>query len=281
MILGIAVPAQRLAARALEIETGGIHENKIELGEQVAPPLEQTFFDDVLETARCKRGAAILFGRRQFFAEPSHRPIEMMQLETLDAIDPVILPPPIGGPVRSTGEQAMQHGEEDGAFERKPVLAPAGELLDNAPAPGLLPQPLEHETRPDAPHVSADRSPVVEGVDHDRLSGEARARSQKPFQLPALAQILDAPERGDHLLADLRAFTAAFDDLEIGATAGGLLAKVHARLIPSQHMISSYVIFIKRFATKRGTTLLQNPTFVSCNINDLQPTPTLQLLKIS
>jgi hypothetical protein len=46
-------------------------------------------------------------------------------------------------------------------------------------------------------------------------------------------------------------------------------------------MISSYVTFIKRFATKRGTTLLQNPTFVSCNINGLQPTPTLQLLKIS
>jgi hypothetical protein len=46
-------------------------------------------------------------------------------------------------------------------------------------------------------------------------------------------------------------------------------------------MISSYVTFIKRFATKRGTTLLQNPTFASCNINDLQPKPTLQLLKIS
>jgi hypothetical protein len=99
--------------------------------------------------------------------------------------------------------------------------------------------------------------------------------------LPALAQVFDAPERGDHLLADLRAFTAAFDDLEIGATAGGLLAEVHGRLIPSQHMISAYATIIKRFATKRGTTLLRNPTSVSCNINDLQPTPTLQLLKIS
>jgi hypothetical protein len=29
----------------------------------------------------------------------------------------------------------MQHGEEDGAFERKPVLAPTSEPLDNAPAP--------------------------------------------------------------------------------------------------------------------------------------------------
>ena len=238
MILGIAVPAERLAARALEIQTGRIHEHEIELGEQITPLLEQAFFDNVLETARCKWGAPILFSRRQFLAEPSHRPIEMMQFETLDAIDPVILPPPIGGPVGSAGEQAMQHGEEDGAFERKPMLTLARELLDDGPAPGLLPQPFEHESRPDAPHVSVDCSPVVEGVDHDRLGGEARAGSQKPFQLPALAQILDAPERGDHLLADLRAFTAAFDDLEIGATAGGLLAEVHGRLISSQHMIT-------------------------------------------
>jgi hypothetical protein len=162
----------------------------------------------------------------------------MMQFETLDAIDPVILPPPIGGPVGSAGEQAMQHGEEDGAFERKPMLALARELLGDGPAPGLLPQPFEHESRPNAPHVSPDGSPVVEGGDHDCLRGEARARSQQPLQLSALIQVLDTPERGDHLLADLQAFTAAFDDLEIGAAAGGLLAEGHGRLISSQHMIT-------------------------------------------
>ena len=66
------------------------------------------------------------------------------------------------------------------------MLALTRELLDDGPAPGLLPQPFEHESRPDAPHVSADRRPVVERVDHDCLCGEARARSKKPFQLPAL-----------------------------------------------------------------------------------------------
>src|SRR5580692_724669 len=40
MILGIAVPAERLPAGALEIQTGRIHEYEIELGEQVTPPLE-------------------------------------------------------------------------------------------------------------------------------------------------------------------------------------------------------------------------------------------------
>jgi hypothetical protein len=115
----------------------------------------------------------------------------------------------------------------------------------------------------------------------EAIGGEARPGSQKPFQLPVLAQVLDAPQRGDHLLADFRAFTAAFHDLEIGTTAGGLLAKVHGRLIPCQHMISSYAIFIKRFTTKRGTTFLRKPTLASCNINDLEPIPAPQLLKIA
>src|ERR1700693_3538717 len=146
---GTRLPVSAVLPGHISVQTGRIHENEIELGEQITPPLEQAFFDDVLETARCKWGTPILFGRRQFLAEPSHRPIEMMQIETLDAIDPVILPPPISGTVRSAGEQAMQHGEEDGAFECKPVLALTRELLDDGPAPGLLPQPFERESRPD------------------------------------------------------------------------------------------------------------------------------------
>src|SRR5487761_2413821 len=169
----------------------------------------------------------------------------MMQVEPLDAIDPVVLPPPIGRPVRSTGEQAMQHGEEDGAFERKPMLALTSELFDDSPASGLLPQPLEHEGGPNAPYVGGDCGAVVDRIDDDRLGGEARAGSQKPFQLSALAQILDTPERGDHLLADLRAFAAAFDDLQIGATARGFLAEVHGRLVSSQHMIAALGMTIK------------------------------------
>jgi hypothetical protein len=132
----------------------------------------------------------------------------------------------------------MQHGEEDGAFERKPILSFTGELLDNAPASGLLPQPFEHESRPDAPYVGGDCSAVVDRVDDNCLCGETRAGSQKPLQLSALAQLLDTPERDDHLLTDLRAVAVAFDDLQIGAPAGGFLAEVHGRLVSSQHMIA-------------------------------------------
>src|ERR1035437_6000630 len=231
MILGIAAPAERLPAGTLKIETGRVHEHEIELAEQVASAPGQAVFDDVLEAARCKRGAVILFARRQLLTEPGHRPVEMMQVEPLDAVDPVILSPPIGRPVRTTGAQAMQHGEEDGAFERKPMLALPGELLDDGPASGLLPQPFEHQGGPDESDVSGDCGAVVDRIDDDRLGGEARAGSQKPFQLSALAQILDTPQRGDHLLADLRAVAGAFADLQIGATAGGFLAEVHGRRV--------------------------------------------------
>ena len=59
------------------------------------------------------------------------------------------------------------------------------------------------------------------------FGGKARARTQQALQLPALAQILDAPERCDDLLAHRLAFATAFDDLEIGAAAGGFLAEIH------------------------------------------------------
>jgi hypothetical protein len=37
--------------------------------------------------------------------------------------------------------------------------------------------------------------------------------------LPAVAQIIDAAQRGDHLLTNLRAVAATFGNLEIGAPA--------------------------------------------------------------
>ena len=81
-----------------------------------------------------------------------------------------------------------------------------------------------------------------EGVDDDGFRGEARARPQQSFQLAAVAQILDAAEHGDHLLAHLRAVAAAFDDLEIGAAARGLLAEIHARNRPVNSFRGAHMI---------------------------------------
>ena len=99
MILAVAVLAQRLAAGALEVEAGGVHEHQVEPRQQIAPMREQPLLNHVLQAAGGKRRAAILLLLRQLLAQPRHRPIEMMQIKPVDAADGIILPPAIGGAV--------------------------------------------------------------------------------------------------------------------------------------------------------------------------------------
>src|SRR5512132_380967 len=84
MILAVAVLAQRLAAGALEVEAGGVHEHQVEPRQQIAPMREQPLLNHVLQAARGKRRAAILLLLRQFLAQPRHRPIKVMQIEPVD-----------------------------------------------------------------------------------------------------------------------------------------------------------------------------------------------------
>ena len=118
MILAVAVLAQRLAAGALEVEAGGVHEHQVEPRQQIAPMREQPLLNHVLQAARCERRAAVLLFLRQLLAEPRHRSIEMMQIKPRDADDGVILAPTIRGAVGAAHEQPVQHGEEHGASRK-------------------------------------------------------------------------------------------------------------------------------------------------------------------
>ena len=237
MVFGEAALSQRLAARSLEIEAGRVHEHEVELAEQIAPAREQLLFDDVLQAARREERGAVLLIFAQLLAQPGHRPIKVMQVDILDAIDGVILAPAVRRPIGAASKQAMQNGEKHRAFEREAVLAGTGEVFDHLAAAGLFPQSLEDESGPDPPRRARRDGALGDGVDDDGFRGEARARPQQPLQLAAVAQILDAAERGDHLLAHLRAVAAAFDDLEIGAAARGLLAEIHARNRPTNSFV--------------------------------------------
>ena len=88
-----AVLAQRPPASSLEEQTGGVHEHQVEPREQVAPMREQgaDSSNTSFHAARGKRRAAVLLLLRQLLGQPSHRPIEMMQIEPLNAGDGVIL----------------------------------------------------------------------------------------------------------------------------------------------------------------------------------------------
>jgi hypothetical protein len=64
----------------------------------------------------------LVFG--EFFTEPAHGAVEVMQVE---ALDPVIRPPAAGGAIRAAGKQPVQDGEENRALQRKIMPTGTGE----------------------------------------------------------------------------------------------------------------------------------------------------------
>ena len=141
----------------------------------------------------------------------------MMQIEPRDADDGVILAPAIGGAVGAALAQPVQRGEEHRALQLKAVLAFARQLCDHHAAAGLLPQPFEYQCRPDPADRNLERGIIGYCAQHHGLGREPRARAQQPLQLAARLQLVETPERGDHLLAHLVAGAAARDDLQVGA----------------------------------------------------------------
>ena len=71
----MAVGAQRLATLACERQRRGVHEHNGQLTEQVAAPLEQPLFEDVLDAAGCKRAVG---DESRLLAQPCHRPVKVM-----------------------------------------------------------------------------------------------------------------------------------------------------------------------------------------------------------
>ena len=151
MVFGEAALSQRLAARSLEIEAGRVHEHEVERAEQIAPAREQLLLDDVLQAAWREERGAVLLIFAEFLAQPSHRPIKVMQVEIRGAIDGINLAPAVRRPIGAAGKQAMQNGEKHRAFEREAVLAGTGEVFNHLAAAGLFPQSLEDKGGPDPP----------------------------------------------------------------------------------------------------------------------------------
>src|SRR5271166_2622371 len=286
MVLREAAPSERLAAGALEIEAGRVHEHDVERAQKVPPAAEQLFLQDVLHAARRKRRRGVLLVLGQFLAQPRHRAIEMMQLDPVDAVDAVVLAPAVGGAIRAAADEAVKHGQERRALQREIMVASPRQAFDHAPAAGLFPHPLEGERRTDAPRRDRRRLAAVERVEYDRLVGEARARAQQALQLPALPQLVDPPERGDHLLADRAALAPALDDLQIGATVRGLFAEIHggepgADSILVRTLSACSPNKSTTIKAKRGTTISRSLPIAPNHINGLRRTPMRQLSKIS
>jgi hypothetical protein len=151
----------------------------------------------------------------------------MVQLQRLDPGNPVVRSPAVGRQVRAAAHQPVQHGQEDRPFQRELMLACPRQFFDHRPTAGLGPQPLEHQGWPDPP--DRRRRVVLRRAQHHRLARKPRARAHQPLQLTARRKHVQAPEGGDHPLADLAADAPALGDLEVDTPTSDLPAEGHRR----------------------------------------------------
>ena len=119
VVLAVAPLADVLAALALEVDRGGVEEDQLQAGEEVAPVGEQALLDPVLDAAGSERRLVLLLVLGQLLAEPGHGPVEVVELEVVAALDLVVRPPLVGGPVAAGGEEPVQDGEEDRPARRR------------------------------------------------------------------------------------------------------------------------------------------------------------------
>src|SRR3954453_11259254 len=150
MVLAEAPLADVLAALALEVDRRGVEEHQLQSTEEVTPVTEHALLDPVLDAAGGERRLVLLLTLGQFLSEPGHGPVEVVELEVVAALDLVVVPPLVGGPVTAGGEEAMEDGEEDRPLDVELEAASLQELLDDVAAAGLLPEPLEDEGGADA-----------------------------------------------------------------------------------------------------------------------------------
>jgi hypothetical protein len=66
--------------------------------------LKQRFLNEILDATR-RPGCAALIG--QLFPQPGHRPVQLMQLQSVGAIDLIAIQPILAGPVGAGNHEPM------------------------------------------------------------------------------------------------------------------------------------------------------------------------------
>src|SRR5664279_941126 len=117
MIFRVPALADSLASFALEVDRRGVEKHDVQIGKQVAASREQRLLDEVLVGAGSERRGPVLLVFWKNLSQPSHGPVEVVQVQTADAFDGVVVLPLLGGTVAAGREEAMQHGQEDGPLD--------------------------------------------------------------------------------------------------------------------------------------------------------------------
>ena len=230
VVLRVAALAEGLAADAGEAQRGGVHEDDGEFGEEVAPPLEQSLLDLVLDRARGEgRGAGLLVSG-EFLAEPGHGAVEVVQGKAVNAGDVVVGQPLLAGAVRAGDHDPVQHGGEDRPLDRELEATPGQQVLDDGLAAGLLPQPSEQPRRADAPAGELAGIAPLELRQHDGAFGIAGNRAGQALEPAGGDHDLLAAEIPDDALLGAAVLADGFDQVEVSVAVDGLFPDEHAGL---------------------------------------------------
>src|ERR1019366_6548370 len=231
VVFAEATLADVLSAFTLEVDRGGVEEHELKVSEEVAAVGEELLFDAVLGASGCEGGLARLLVLGQLLAEPGHGPVQVMELHGVAAFDRVVGLPLVGGAVAAWVDEAMQDGEEDGPFDVELEAAFRQQLPDDPLAPGLLPEPLEDEDRPDVP--GGDGGEFSFGVRRQEkdVAAQSCTRDQEAVEVPGMLELIESPQGGDDLFTGLTVFPAVLNDLEVGAWSGGLGTEEHGALV--------------------------------------------------
>ena len=143
----------------------------------------------------------------QFFAQPAHRTIQLMQLQAVGANDVIGLQPFPAGTIRAGDHEPMQHAGKHRALERKAEATPLGQLLDHLAAAGLLPQTTEDHRRADAQRRTGFQRSCLQAGDQEGGLGEPGAGAQQCVESTVGLQLFDTSQGGEHALDGARTVT--------------------------------------------------------------------------
>ena len=221
----MAVRSQALAARTMERQRRGVHEDQRQVGEEIPPALEQSLLNLVLHAARRELA---LRRRLELLAQPGHGPIEVMQAQTVDPRDGVVDHPLLARAVRAGDEQTVQDADEDRTLDGELEAAPIQQIGHHLAQFQPLPEPPEQQRPADA---GARQSAGFHVVEHHRPLGMTRQRGDQSVELTAGVESVLAAERADGALAYPLSLTDTLDEVEIAVPSGDLFADEHRDVV--------------------------------------------------
>jgi len=177
-------------------------------------------------------GVFRLLLHRQRLTQPGHGAIKVLQIDVVQIPEGIPAAPAFRSAVASGGEQAMQYRDEYDPFERKPELPPGEQFPENRGDSQFLPQPPEHQRRPDMDRFFGLDLLMPHRVHDSGMVGVLRQRLEQTIELPVLSEHIQPPERGNHPLPHPSVNTFVVYNLEIPIATGLLDSSEHDASLP-------------------------------------------------